>query len=140
MPDSFPLLDWPAFNGKIEQIQRLCQNNSEKLTPPPESVALLQALHQSLQAQMTDGSGKFSLPISAQRHITELHRLLRLSLTDAALCRTAVRSPVSIAPTRRGDPYGDFGTLEKHARHGLLRHLSSHTDRRCVIVAIFGIG
>ncbi len=37
---------------------------------------------------MTD-SGNVSFPASAQRHVTELHRLIRLSLTDAALCQAA---------------------------------------------------
>jgi hypothetical protein len=89
MPHHPALLDWQTFNGKIEQIQRLCQNNSEKSTLSPESVSLLKALHQIFQTQITDPSGHFSLPTSAQRHVTELHRLLRLSLTDAALCQAA---------------------------------------------------
>lgn len=89
MPNHSALPGWRTFNGKIEQIQCLCQNNTGKLTLSSESVSLLHALHQSLQAQMTDVSGNISLPAAAQRHVTELHRLLRLSLTDAALCQAA---------------------------------------------------
>jgi hypothetical protein len=113
MPNHSAFLGWRTFNGKIEQIQHLCQNNSGKLTPSPESIALLQALHQSLQAQMTDASGNFSLPTSTQRHITELHRLLRLSLTDAALCQAA-RSEV-LQTQRFGQFCDRLSQLRQHA-------------------------
>ncbi|WP_404785468.1 hypothetical protein [Altericista sp. CCNU0014] len=89
MTDRTAFASWQAFNAKIEQVQCLCQNDTGKLALPPELFSLLDELYDEFQAQIAAGSEPFSRLGAGARHVTELHRLLRLSLTDAALCRAA---------------------------------------------------
>jgi hypothetical protein len=82
-------LGWQAFEKHLEALQSLCQSNAEESPSPSQCLSLLEDLRQQLQFQMGDRPETSSLPTSSQRHVTELHRLLRLSLTDAALYQSA---------------------------------------------------
>ncbi len=88
MPNS-SLLGWQTFENHLEVLQSLCQDNAEESPSSGQCLLLLEDLRQQLQIQMGDRPETLSLTGSGQRHVTELHRLLRLSLTDAALYQSA---------------------------------------------------
>jgi hypothetical protein len=82
-------LGWQTFENHIEALQSLCQHSAEESPSFDQCLLLLEDLRQQLQIQMGDRPEAPSLTPSGQRHVTELHRLLRLSLTDAALYQAA---------------------------------------------------
>lgn len=82
-------LSWQMFENHLEALQALCQDNAEDSPSPGQCLLLLENLRQQLQTYMGDRPETLSLSASGQRHVTELHRLLRLSLTDAALYQSA---------------------------------------------------
>ena len=82
-------LGWQNFENHIEALQSLFPDDPEKSLCFGQCLSLLENLRQQLQIQMDDRSETLSLTASSQRHVTELHRLLRLSLTDAALYQSA---------------------------------------------------
>ncbi len=82
-------LGWQMFENHLKALQSLCQDNAEESPSSAQCLSLLENLRQQLQIQMGDRPETLTLNISGQRHVTELHRLLRLSLTDAALYQSA---------------------------------------------------
>lgn len=82
-------LGWQTFENQIEVLQSLCQDSAKEPPCFSQCLSLLDDLRQQLQIQMGDRPETLSLTASGQRHVTELHRLLRLSLTDAALYQSA---------------------------------------------------
>lgn len=82
-------LGWQTFENHLEALQSLCQDNAEESPSPSQCLSLLEDLRQQLQTQIGDRPETLTLPTSSQRHLTELHRLLRLSFTDAALYQSA---------------------------------------------------
>jgi hypothetical protein len=81
-------LGWQNFENNIEALQSLCQDSAEECLSSGQCLSLLESLRQQLQLQMSDRTETLMTGLG-QRHVTELHRLLRLSLTDAALYRSA---------------------------------------------------
>jgi hypothetical protein len=105
---------WQTFENQIKALQSLCQDNAEESLSPGQCLSLLEDLRQQLQLQMGDRPETLSLTTSGQRHLTELHRLLRLSLTDAALYQSA-RS-VAIRQQRLGQLCDRLLHLRQHTQ------------------------
>jgi hypothetical protein len=111
----FSRLGWQTFETHLEALlQSLCQNNAEESPSPDQCLSLLEDLRQQLQIQMGDRPETPSLTGSSQRHLTELHRLLRLSLTDAALYQSA-RS-VDVRQQRLGQLCDRLMQLRQHTQ------------------------
>jgi hypothetical protein len=92
MPHSFKmphsrLTGWQALENQIEALKSLCQEPLVDSVSLTSCLSLLESVSQQLQAQMTQRSD--ILPATTQRHITEMHRCVRLGLTDIALCQGA---------------------------------------------------
>jgi hypothetical protein len=89
MPNHLHSLGWQTFDRRVESLQHLCQANAEESLSASRCLSLLEELRQSLKALMTEDPENLSITGAGQRHVTELHRLLRLLLTDAALYQSA---------------------------------------------------
>jgi hypothetical protein len=111
MPHS-RLPEWQTLENQIEVLQSLCQELSLDSVSLTSCVSLLESLRQQLQVQMTQGSD--ILPDSTQRHMTEMHRCVRLCLTDAALCQGA-RS-VELRRQRLEQLLSRLDLMHQHAR------------------------
>jgi hypothetical protein len=92
MPHHPALPEWQNLEDQIAGLQHLCQNHGLESAVPSECLSGLEDLCQQIQGQMSPSSNALTLPGATQRHMTELHRLVRLSLTDVALWQGA-RSP-----------------------------------------------
>lgn len=108
----FRLPEWQALETQIEVLQSLCQAPSVDSVSMTSCISLLGSVRQQLQVQMTQSSD--ILPNSTQRHMTEMHRCLRLCLTDAALCQGA-RS-VELRQQRLESFLSRLALLCQHAR------------------------
>jgi hypothetical protein len=111
MPHS-RLPEWQALETQIEVLQSLCQAPSVDSVSLTSCMSLLGSVRQQLQVQMTQSSD--TLPDSTQRHITEMHRCVRLGLTDAALLQGA-RS-VELRQQRLESFLSRLDLLHQHAR------------------------
>jgi hypothetical protein len=89
MPNHPHASGWQTFDCRVESLQHLCQANTEESLSTSRCLSLLEELRQSLKALMTEDPENLNITESGQRHITELHRLLRLLLTDVALYQSA---------------------------------------------------
>jgi hypothetical protein len=87
MPHS-RLPEWKALEAQIEALQSLCQAPSVDSAALTSCISLLRSARQQLQFQMAQNNEDI-LPDSTQRHMTEMHRCVRLALTDAALYQGA---------------------------------------------------
>jgi hypothetical protein len=114
MPNHPAYLEWQIFENQLEGLRDLCQEPAAASVSPSQYVSLLQDLQQQLHARMTDRSDRLAFPGSTQRHVTELHRLLRLSLTDAALYQGA-RS-TTLQQQRLTQLRDRLALLHQHAR------------------------
>jgi hypothetical protein len=106
------LPEWQALETQIEMLQFLCQESSVDAVSLTSCLSLLGSVRQQLQVQMTQSSD--ILPDSTQRHMTEMHRCVRLGLTDAALCQGA-RS-VALRQQRLEPLLSRLALLHQHAR------------------------
>ena len=107
-------LGWQNFENHIKVLQSLCSDELEASPSFDQCLSLLENLRQQLQTQMGDRPETLTLNTSSQRHLTELHRLLRLSLTDAALYQSA-RS-VAIRQQRLGQLCDRLIHLRQHTQ------------------------
>jgi hypothetical protein len=89
MPHHPALSEWQTLEDQIAALQNLCQNHGLESAVPSECLSGLEDLRQQIQGQMTPSSDLLILPGATQRPMTELHRLVRLSLTDVALWQGA---------------------------------------------------
>jgi hypothetical protein len=106
------LPEWQALETQIEVLQCLCQAPSVDAVSLTSCLSLLGAVRQQLQAQMTQSSD--ILPDSTQHSMTEIHRCVRLCLTDAALCQGA-RS-VELRRQRLEPLLSRLALMRQHAR------------------------
>jgi hypothetical protein len=90
MPNHSAFLEWQTVETLI--TQHLSQDRITKPISPSQYLSLLEAVRQQLQKQIAHPLAQAMLPDSTMRYVTELHRLVRLSLTDVALWQGA-RSP-----------------------------------------------
>jgi hypothetical protein len=121
MPNHPAFSRWQTLENQIEALQHLHRCDAVDAGTPPPYLLLLEQLHQQLQGQMTQSSEHLVLPGVTQRHLTELHRLIRLSLTDAALLQSA-RS-VNLRK-QRFEQLGDRMTLLRQHAHAIVTALT----------------
>ena len=81
---------WQTLEDQIIGLQHLCQNHGLDSAFPCECLPGLEDLRQQFQGQMSPSSDSLTLPVLTQRHMTELSRLVRLSMTDVALFQGAI--------------------------------------------------
>lgn len=110
----YPDSNWQTFEHQVEALQRLCHSSTEDLPSPSRCLSALEELRQSLQLLIVDIPENLSVAGLGQRHVTELHRLLRLLLTDAALYQAA-RS-VALRQQRFGHLCHHLAQLRQHAQ------------------------
>jgi hypothetical protein len=121
MPNHPEFPKWLSLENKIEVLQHFYQGHAVEPASPPQCLSLLADLRQQIQTQMHHSSEQLTLPSSTQRHVTELHRLVRLSLTDVALWQGA-RS-VELQQQRFEQLLNRLALLHQHA-HAIVVTLS----------------
>jgi hypothetical protein len=126
MPNHPAFSRWQTLENQIEALQRLHQGDAVDAATPPPYLPLLEQLHQQIQGQMTQSSEHLVLPGVTQRHITELHRLVRLSLTDAALLQNARSVDLR---KQRLEQLGDRMTLLREHAHAIVMALTDESQK-----------
>jgi hypothetical protein len=121
MPNHPAFSRWQTLENQIEALQHFHQGDAVDAAILPPYLPLLEQLHQQLQGQMTQSSEHLVLPGVTQRHVTELHRLVRLSLTDAALLQNARSVDLR---QQRFEQLGDRMTLLRQHAHAIVTALT----------------
>lgn len=122
MPNHPAFSRWQTLENQIEALQHLHQGDAvDAAAVQPPYLPLLEQLHQQLQGQMTQSLEHLVLPGVTQRHVTELHRLVRLSLTDAALLQNARSVDLR---QQRFEQLGDRITLLRQHAHAIVTALT----------------
>ena len=125
MPNHPAFSRWQTLENQIEALQHLHQGDTVDAATPPLYLPLLEELRQQLQGQMTHSLEHLVLPGSTQRYVTELHRLIRLSLTDAALWQNARSVELR---QQRFEQLGDRMALLRQHAHAIVMALTDDSQ------------